>query len=82
MPYRPLADEIRPQTLDEVVGQRHILGENGLLRRVTGDSRYPLSYDTAYGVRCALCGGAVMLCVILELSIVPVLVGASARFVL
>ena len=32
--------------------------------------------------RCALCGGAVMLCVILELSIVPVLVGASARFVL
>jgi putative ATPase len=24
---RPLADEIRPQTLDEVVGQRHLLGE-------------------------------------------------------
>ena len=22
---RPLADEIRPQTLDQVVGQRHIL---------------------------------------------------------
>ena len=34
MTYRPLADEIRPQTLDEVVGQRHILGENGLLRRI------------------------------------------------
>ncbi len=34
MAYRPLADEIRPTTLDEVVGQRHILGPDGLLRRV------------------------------------------------
>ena len=34
MAYRPLADEIRPKTLDEVVGQRHILGEDGLLRRI------------------------------------------------
>ncbi len=34
MTYRPLADEIRPTSLDEVVGQRHILGENGLLRRL------------------------------------------------
>ncbi|MBO4407228.1 MAG: AAA family ATPase, partial [Clostridia bacterium] len=32
--YRPLADLIRPKTLDEVVGQEHILGQNGLLRRV------------------------------------------------
>lgn len=49
-----------------VLGAQGMLGAYGLLRRVTGDSRYPLSYDTAYGVRCALCGGAVMLCVILE----------------
>ena len=34
MAYRPLADEIRPKTLDEVVGQRHILGKDGLLRRI------------------------------------------------
>ena len=34
MAYRPLADEIRPETLDEVVGQTHILGKNGLLRRI------------------------------------------------
>ena len=32
--YRPLADEIRPKSIDQVVGQRHILGENGVLRRV------------------------------------------------
>lgn len=31
---RPLADEIRPQTLDEVVGQEHLLGEGALLRRL------------------------------------------------
>ena len=38
---RPLADEIRPQTLDEVYGQRHILGENGLLRRIIRSGRIP-----------------------------------------
>ena len=31
---RPLADEIRPKTLDEVVGQRHLLGPGGVLRRL------------------------------------------------
>ncbi len=41
MAYRPLADEIRPQTLEEVVGQRHILGENGLLRRIVEGGSVP-----------------------------------------
>lgn len=31
---RPLADRIRPQTLDEMVGQRHLLGEGKPLRRI------------------------------------------------
>lgn len=30
----PLADRIRPQTLDDVVGQRHLLGEGKALRRI------------------------------------------------
>ncbi len=30
---RPLADRIRPETLEDVVGQRHLLGANALLRR-------------------------------------------------
>jgi putative ATPase len=30
---RPLAAEIRPQTLDDLIGQQHILGPNGPLRR-------------------------------------------------
>ena len=41
MTYRPLADEIRPQSLDEVVGQRHILGEGGLLRRIIEGGSIP-----------------------------------------
>ena len=39
--YRPLADEIRPLTLDEVYGQKHILGENGLLRRIIASGNVP-----------------------------------------
>lgn len=39
--YQPLADRIRPQTLDEVVGQRHLLGENGLLRRIIDSGQIP-----------------------------------------
>ncbi len=31
---RPLADEIRPKTLDQVVGQRHILAPGAVLRRL------------------------------------------------
>ena len=34
MSTRPLADEIRPQSLDEVVGQRHLIGPSGVLRRL------------------------------------------------
>ena len=39
MSYRPLADEIRPQSLDEVMGQTHILGKDGLLRRIIEDRK-------------------------------------------
>ena len=39
--YRPLADEIRPQSLDEVVGQSHILGPDGMLRRIVESGNIP-----------------------------------------
>lgn len=39
--YRPLADEIRPKSLDEVFGQKHILGEDGLLRRIIKSGSIP-----------------------------------------
>ena len=41
MSYRPLADEIRPQSLDEVMGQTHILGKDGLLRRIIDGGSIP-----------------------------------------
>ncbi|MCL1828345.1 MAG: replication-associated recombination protein A [Oscillospiraceae bacterium] len=39
--YRPLADAVRPTTLDDIVGQQHILGENGLLRRTAQSGKIP-----------------------------------------
>ena len=39
--YQPLADELRPAELDEVYGQRHILGPGGLLRRIIESGSVP-----------------------------------------
>jgi putative ATPase len=36
---RPLADRLRPQTLDEVVGQDHLLGPEGPIRRMADARR-------------------------------------------
>ncbi len=47
---RPLADRLRPNTLDEVVGQEHILGEGTLLRRmIAGDTLSSLLFWGAPG---------------------------------
>ncbi|MET0338110.1 MAG: AAA family ATPase, partial [Caulobacter sp.] len=35
----PLADRLRPQSLDEVVGQEHLLGETGPIRRMVDNGR-------------------------------------------
>ena len=37
----PLADRIRPQTLDEVVGQKHLLGDGKPLRRILESGTIP-----------------------------------------
>ena len=39
--YQPLADKLRPKTLDDVVGQQHLLGKTGLLRRVIESGSIP-----------------------------------------
>ena len=39
--YQPLADLLRPQTLDDVVGQEHILGEGAVLRRLIQSGKIP-----------------------------------------
>ena len=37
----PLADRLRPATLDEVVGQQHILGKNRILRNIIESGNIP-----------------------------------------
>ena len=39
--YQPLADELRPKTLDEVFGQEEILGEGKMLRRMIESGKVP-----------------------------------------
>ena len=39
--YTPLADQIRPKTLDDVVGQEHILGKGCILRRIIESGHVP-----------------------------------------
>ena len=39
--YQPLAELLRPQTLDEVYGQEHILGEGAILRRLIESGNIP-----------------------------------------
>jgi len=36
---RPLADLMRPNTIDEIVGQRLLLGENGIVRRMVDNHK-------------------------------------------
>lgn len=39
--YKPLAERIRPQTLYDVVGQTHLFGENGILKRIIDSGQIP-----------------------------------------
>lgn len=39
--YQPLADELRPQTLNEVYGQEEILGDGKILRRMIESGKVP-----------------------------------------
>ncbi len=39
--YQPLADQLRPTSLDEIYGQEHILGKDGVLRRLIDAGSVP-----------------------------------------
>ena len=39
--YQPLADLLRPESLDDVFGQEHILGEGAILRRLIDSGNIP-----------------------------------------
>ncbi len=38
---KPLADRLRPTSFDEIAGQKHLVGKNGILRRLTENGRIP-----------------------------------------
>lgn len=38
---KPLAERIRPQTLDDLIGQEHLVGKNGVLRRAIESGSVP-----------------------------------------
>lgn len=38
---KPLAERIRPQTLDDLIGQEHLVGKNGVLRRAIESGSIP-----------------------------------------
>ena len=37
----PLADRIRPKSIDEVAGQRHLIGEGKILRQIIESGEIP-----------------------------------------
>ena len=37
----PLADTLRPKTLDDIVGQKHLVGKNAPLRRIIESKNIP-----------------------------------------
>ena len=41
MSQKPLAERIRPQTLDDLIGQEHLVGKNGVLRRAIESGSIP-----------------------------------------
>ena len=41
MAIQPLADRLRPTTFNEVVGQTHLVGKNGILRKLVDNGRIP-----------------------------------------
>lgn len=41
MNRQPLADRMRPKNFDEIAGQSHLVGKNGVLRRLCESRRFP-----------------------------------------
>ncbi len=41
MQNKPLADRMRPESFDEIAGQAHLVGKNGILRKLIDNGRIP-----------------------------------------
>ena len=38
---KPLADRIRPKSIDEVFGQEHLIGEGKIIRNIIDTKKFP-----------------------------------------
>ena len=56
-----------------LLGVRGMLSSYGLLRRATGDGRYPLSCNGGYLICCGICAAALCVCAMVEYFVVPAL---------
>ena len=51
MSYEPLAERLRPRSLDDYIGQRHLVGEGAVIRRSGGGVRETFTVrKISYGV--------------------------------
>lgn len=64
------------------LGERGLPGAYGLLRRATGDGRYPLGYNGGTLICCGICAAALCLCVGIEYFVVPMLLQKIAGILL
>ena len=39
--YRPLADILRPESIEDIIGQTHLLEKNGILTRIIASKQVP-----------------------------------------
>ena len=42
--HAPLAERVRPQTLDDLVGQEHLVGQGSILRTAIESGKIPSHY--------------------------------------
>ena len=42
---QPLAERLRPKTLDDYIGQKHLVGPNGVIRRITKNKKLTSMID-------------------------------------
>ena len=78
---RPLADKIRPKSLDEVVGQKHLVGSNGVLRRLIESKNIPnmIFYGPSGTGKTTIANIIASLILLLKLSVTLILFCLSSK---
>ena len=65
-----------------ILGVQALQSSYAMARRFLGDHCQPAFFERAYWTRCAVCVICILFCIVLEYTVLPLLIGASAKFVL